>query len=560
MIRISVVMPTFNRIRIIERTLAALAEQDFPPSDYEIVVVVDGSTDGTAELLRTWRPGFAFRVVEAPHRGVSAARNLGIRAAAGNLVLLLDDDLLAAPNLLCQHWEAHAGADACIVHGPIYLAPGSAKTLFGNNLGRFYEGHYRHLSAAMDLRFPNGIPSYLTVFSQLRNASAPRDLLLRSDGFDEQLQAAEDLEFGLRLWKMGASFRYNPSATAHEFYVKSSWDYLRGQAKALGAGDLVASRKHPEYRPYSRLAHFAETSLPKKWTRAALMKFPLSPIPLLALPLRLERWFCRWPLVERAGLRLFSFLETIASWRGGMRAAGSWTRLKSEFDRRLPAFTYYRVGPPRSGVTGETYTSPQRFEQDIRRLVQRGYMGIAPSDWLRWLREGKDLPEKPVLVTFEENHADIAEYALPVLRGYGFKAVVFVSTGTLAESNTRGRAQVLDNLSLMTPEQIRYWSGLGIEFGSRGRTAADLTRLSADECLEEIVGSKNDLAAILGSRVTAFAYPNGKYNGAVCELVKSEFDLAFTAKAGVNYLRSNPHLLARADSSQNEVGWTIRKY
>lgn len=563
MMKLSVVIPTFNRRQILERTLAALSAQDFPPDDYEIIVVVDGSTDGTAELLRDWKSKCAFRTFNAPHRGVSAARNMGIRAAVGELVLLLDDDLIAAPDLIRQHCAAHSTLEPCVVHGPIYIAPGSSPTLFGHIRECFFEDHYRHLSPALDLRFPNGIPSLLTVLTQLANASVPRDLLLRCGGFDQQIRAAEDLDLGLRLWKMSASFRYSPAATTHELYVKSSRDYLRGQARALGAGDLITARKHPEYRPHSRLAHFAETPVPKKWIRNALMRFPLSPVPLLALPLGLERWFCRWSSLRQAGLKLFSFAEPVAAWRGALSAAGSWTELKNEFDRRVPVLMYHHVGPRRHGVSSELSVSPEQFEQEMRWLARRGYVGISPSDWLRWLRDGKDLPAKPVLLTFDDAYADIAKYALPVLRRYGFKGAVFVVTGQLAGTNTWDEAKGHDTHQLMSEEQIRYWAGQEIEFGTHSRTHADLTQLSANECIQEIAGSKADLAALLGSSVVSFAYPYGKYNDAVRDVVGGEFDLAFSVNEGMNYLRSDPHLLRRTyvgpDDSLIDFGHIVRR-
>ena len=99
-IKLSVVIPTFNRQRVLERTLPSLLAQDFPPENYEIIVVVDGSTDGTAQMLRELKPMCAFRVLDSPHRGPGAARNLGIRAAVGELVLFLDDDLVCTPGLL----------------------------------------------------------------------------------------------------------------------------------------------------------------------------------------------------------------------------------------------------------------------------------------------------------------------------------------------------------------------------------------------------------------------------------------------------------------------------
>ncbi len=98
----------------------------------------------------------------------------------------------------------------------------------------------------------------------------------------------------------------------------------------------------------------------------------------------------------------------------------------------------------------------------------------------------------------------------------------------------------------MTAEQIRYWDGEGIEFGAHSRTHAHLSKLSAAELSAEVVGSKDDLSALLGHPVVSFAYPYGDYNDAVRNLVRDEFDLAFSVKEGLNYLSGDPYLLKRA--------------
>ena len=129
MIRLSVVIPTFNRQQVLERSLTALLMQDTSPAEYEIIVVNDGSSDGTAEFLRHWQPKCAFHVLEAPHRGAGAARNAGVSAATGELVLFLDDDLIGVPDLLRQHCASHSSSEFRVVNGPICTAPDSSKTI-----------------------------------------------------------------------------------------------------------------------------------------------------------------------------------------------------------------------------------------------------------------------------------------------------------------------------------------------------------------------------------------------------------------------------------------------
>ncbi|PIE75506.1 hypothetical protein CSA17_07115 [bacterium DOLJORAL78_65_58] len=110
---LSVVVPTMNKVDLLRQTLAALREQDAGPGrPWEVVVVNDGSTDGTAAFLREIDgQGTAplFRVVSPPHNvGRARARNLGAREARGEILLFLDDDIVAPPGLVKAHLDMMA--------------------------------------------------------------------------------------------------------------------------------------------------------------------------------------------------------------------------------------------------------------------------------------------------------------------------------------------------------------------------------------------------------------------------------------------------------------------
>ena len=119
--------------------------------------------------------------------------------------------------------------------------------------------------------------------------------------------------------------------------------------------------------------------------------------------------------------------------------------------------------------------SPERFERQVGWLARKGYVGIRPSDWLRWRSGEADLPKKPILLTFDDAYADTAEHALPVLCQHGFGAAVYVVTQRLGATNTWDDPGKRYMLRLMSAEQIQYWAAKGIEFGAHTRTHADLT-------------------------------------------------------------------------------------
>lgn len=211
-----------------------------------------------------------------------------------------------------------------------------------------------------------------------------------------------------------------------------------------------------------------------------------------------------------------------------------------------PSLLYHHVGPLRSERNRDLTVTPERFERQIRWLARKGYTGITPSDWLNWLREGKRMPPKPILLTFDDAYADTAQYGLPILRQYGFRAAVFVVTKQLGGTNAWDEAQGRDKMHLMNAEQIRYWAGQGTEFGAHSRTHPHLTQISPAELTAEVAGSKSDMAAVLGQAPISFAYPYGDCNGAVREAVGEEFQLAFSVEEGLNDASTDPHLLRRS--------------
>jgi peptidoglycan/xylan/chitin deacetylase (PgdA/CDA1 family) len=151
-----------------------------------------------------------------------------------------------------------------------------------------------------------------------------------------------------------------------------------------------------------------------------------------------------------------------------------------------------------------------------------------------------------VLLTFDDAYADLTTYALPVLKRHNFGAAVFVVTHRIGDENEWDRLRGSQPHHLMTGDQIREWAGRGIEFGAHSRTHADLTTLSEREMREEIDGSRDDLAAITGKHVRAFAYPFGRTNEAVRNRVRAVFDCAFSCEAGLNTVSSDPYALSRS--------------
>lgn len=217
---ISIVIPTFNRKRILEKCLRNVCNQDFQRTDYEIIVVDDGSVDGTGILLDKLSKSAEspLRYFRQENKGPAAARNLGIRNAKGLIILFLGDDSIVTPSLLKEHysWHVKYPQDNYAVLGHITWSQDIRVTPFmewlENGGPQFAFGQ---------IKDKDNVDAQVFFYSS--NISLKKGFLLAHNGFFDEsfLKAAyEDLELGYRLRNAGMILKYNRDAVAyHEHYT-----------------------------------------------------------------------------------------------------------------------------------------------------------------------------------------------------------------------------------------------------------------------------------------------------------------------------------------------------
>jgi peptidoglycan/xylan/chitin deacetylase (PgdA/CDA1 family) len=535
--KLSVVIPTRNRARILARTLPTVLDQSMDPSGYEIVVVVDGSDPRTLDIASSLSSGDRITVVEQPPRGLASARNLGVSKARGRWILFLDDDLVCEPELLNEHVAAHERAlEERVVHGAIFGSHESPSTLAAQMTSEWYERYNRSLLVNGGLDWPRDV--YFA-----GNSSLLCEAVIEVGGFDERFRFP-GYEFGYRLWKSGHSFEYQPSAVAHEIFTKPTRDFVH-DAAGLGASEPLMCRKHPEYKPHSLLATVGQGSAWKRALRAALLRPRLSPDVIFVLPMIAAERLIGVAPIRRAGIKLLALRHRLVLLRAALRGCGGWSELQAEFGRRLPVLLYHRVGQSAGQRHRELTVTARAFEHHVRWLARRGFRGITASDWIAWRSGTRSLPPKPVLLTFDDAYSDLTEHAFPILERHGFGANVFVVSGELGGCARWQRDPDLARLPLLAPEQLRRLGERGIEVGAHGRTHANLNLAKEEELSSEIELGRAELASALGHSVAAFAYPYGAFNERALGLVRRLFSCAFTANDGVNTLRTDPHLMSR---------------
>jgi glycosyltransferase involved in cell wall biosynthesis len=235
---ISVVIPTYNRLDTLNRVIPTLLAQDLAPGDFELLVCDSMSTDGTAEYLAGVHADHPnVRHLPGPYSGRAAARNAGIDAAQGDVVLFNDSDILASPDLLSQHLRHHRERRNIAVVGLEVQVKDIAD----------YEYKRDHPQARGFLHKPSR-KTLPWLYFLTGNASVRRDDLLRAGKFDESFTGYghEDLELGYRLERFGITILYEPNAINYHCQDVPH-DDQKEKMKLAGRSTVRFYRKHPDF-------------------------------------------------------------------------------------------------------------------------------------------------------------------------------------------------------------------------------------------------------------------------------------------------------------------------
>jgi GT2 family glycosyltransferase len=229
---VTVQLCTYNRRALLGRVLDALFDQDLDPDDYEIVLVDDGSTDGSyGHVIAALRPPCALHVVRQQNAGLSHGRNVGIARARGKYVLFMDDDVLATRGLLSAHVRFHNTHPRAICRAGVINVASFDDLPPARYSWRNYSGAY-----------------FWTT-----NVSVSAELLREAGGFDERFREYgwEDLELGFRLRNMGVRSMLARDAIVFHFkppVPRASVPSMIRQARAQARTAAQFLEKHPHWR------------------------------------------------------------------------------------------------------------------------------------------------------------------------------------------------------------------------------------------------------------------------------------------------------------------------
>ena len=194
------------------------------------------------------------------------------------------------------------------------------------------------------------------------------------------------------------------------------------------------------------------------------------------------------------------------------------------------------------------------FEQHMKWLQEYGFTCITPGQLYDFVANGADLPEKPVLITFDDGYKDNYTNAFPIMKKYGMKGTIFVVTGFLG---------VYDNY--LTWDQAKELFEAGFNIESHTYSHKSMTEASDEDITKELVKSRQTIKEKLGIDSDFMAYPTGTYNLHIAELVKEAgYKGAFTIKYDNVSRDSNVYALERVPvfhtSETNKDFWERLQY
>jgi cellulose synthase/poly-beta-1,6-N-acetylglucosamine synthase-like glycosyltransferase len=245
--RYSVIVPAYNAVDVLGACLRALLDQSVPQSQYEIIVVDDGSVDATARLAR----GFGIQVLQQSHSGPAAARNLGAKSARGRLLLFTDADCVPI-----RTWITAIAGPLEDDEG-VAGAKGVYRTLQRGVIPRLaqveFEEKYARLANAQSIDFVD-----------TASAAFRRDAFWQAGGFDQCFEQAsnEDTQLSFQLAALGWRLAFAPEAVVHHLHSESLRRYLQRKWRH-GYWRVRVYRRHPgkiagdSYTPRSLQLQFA---------------------------------------------------------------------------------------------------------------------------------------------------------------------------------------------------------------------------------------------------------------------------------------------------------------
>ncbi len=514
---LTVVITSRDRLELLRQCLESLDRQAAPSTAFEVIVVDDGSTDGTAEMLATLETGYRLTAVRQSPAGAAAGRNAGAARASGRLLLFVDDDEIADPGLVAAHLEAHRR------HGGRSVVIGAIARRVPPGADRYARLAVESASWHADQLERRPLTFWDCVGG---NCSLYRSSFEAVGGFAPDLPRENDTEFAYRLHAAGHAFVFAGDARVSEYRTRG-WRGIVADAELRGRIAVDLYGRHPEMLAFMPLGGGGELSVPRARRAiesvALALRLPPATLGAAGLLLPSDRMIKAWLAVVLGH----------AYW-SGVRAAAS--RELWERSRSATLILGYH-GLAVDGKRASRLVLPaRRFARQLWWLKARGYDVVSLGEYAAYRAAHRLPPRKTAVLTIDRPDADTKAVAGPILARFGFRATLFLG------ASPEGARPPVDGTALSGPTPLGAADGADLgggsfEIGSRTRTDPSLPTIPETEAVEEAVRSKLELERAFGVPVTVFAHPDGEVDASAQRLLE---EAGYQAALGIRPGRNRP--------------------
>jgi len=500
--QISVVVPTHNRCALLKNALTSLQSQECVGT-MEIVVVVDGCTDATLEMIKSDFPNVQTVVFEE-NVGAAIGLNAGAARATGEILLFLDDDMQYRPGLVVAHQNMHSQSeyDVLIGHFPLGNLPHSS--FFRNAISEWTEDWQKH--------FPDDVSFYDALCSG--HFSIKRDLFNAVSGFDQNFSVwgRKDSELGYRLIESGACFGFCRDAEAVQDYEKLPSQFL-GDFELLGKADVDLVSKHTASRDSLLLSSYHQAPWFVRWLRQHCAENSIRSAQILEIASSMLDILHTISVDHEVLESLLWLCADVAYWKG---VRDKWDT--SEFSERIGGSTailmYHRIADDGCGFS----VTRENFEMQMRYLHDNGYTVLSLQEVISAIEHKTVLPEKTVVITFDDGYVDFLE-AWAVIQSFQFPATLFLPTAYIGRTNSWDTKSMDNTYPILEETQLRSLVSEGLDLQAHSHTHPYFTKINPEAIRQEVVQC-SDALNDFGVDAKFFAFPSGEYTPIAANILR----------------------------------------
>ncbi len=545
--KISIVIPTYNRCALLMGCLNSLEKQSVSHQDFEVIVVVDGSTDESINQLKNYSPTYSFKYLQQINKGPSTARNNGYSNANSELILFLDDDMITSFTFIHAHLEAHKDTANVLIQGRIEIHESVKRTPFIKYDEALFKSYQNELSRTSEAVSSDDVAG--------GNISIQKSILEFVGGFNVNMPGFRntDGELAYRLEQKNIPIQFCNNAISYMTHVKDFDESMKG-SYSYGRSYVYTQTQYPETIWKFSPAANDRRSIVRNFMRH---NFYFRQHQLWDIDWIPKLYYRLVGISEKIGLKpisksLYRLSKDYNFWKGVFDEAKG--RIDDFVPKKIPILCYHNVSDVPNKAFRLYVLPVSKFEKQINWLKKNEYQTISLDDLYAYLTTGDPIPPKSIIITFDDGYAELKKTATPNLVSEGFHHIHFINSGKTGK--TTDWVEKAPDLPILSDNDIKEMlkvHGDLVDFQAHGVNHLSCEKLENDAVLQEVEDCIKTLESVANRPIWYMAYPYGEYRKETPMIMKTlPLRCSFTVDQGRCKPGQNLHLLPRTEVFTND--------